>query len=321
MTTPRSLTRRRVLGASAAGLTAAAAAGVTSTASSDPASDGKGKDLETEVTLRWLGNNAWEISGEAAAVLIDPWLTRFHTGTYTDDGPDPNTEIVSDPEKIDPHVDRADLILTTHGHFDHLPDIPYIAGKTGATIVGSESHLNMLRALGAPEDQMSTVRGGEFFQFDGYTVEVFRCVHSHVGSRRQLPFPGTRPAAPPDPAPRVISELVEGETLAYLVTMGDVQIIDFGSSNFITREIDGLWPHVALVQPGGAHTPEYVPRLMSALGNPRYVVPTHWDDFDEPLTEPAVDWGGLDALRDAVAQASPDTEFVVVDHLETFTPH
>jgi hypothetical protein len=75
-----------------------------------------------------------------------------------------------------------------------------------------------------------------------------------------------------------------------------------------------------LVQPGGATTVDYVPGLMEVLGRPPVVVPTHWDDIDAPLTEPARDWGGLDALRRAVESASPRTEFVVVDHLETFTP-
>ncbi|GLZ78227.1 MBL fold metallo-hydrolase [Actinorhabdospora filicis] len=269
------------------------------------------------MTLRWLGNNSWEITGGGTVILIDPWLTRFHTGTYTPEGAPPDVRIVSDPARIDPYISTAKHILVTHGHYDHLPDVPHIARRTGATVMGSETHLNLLRALGAPGDQMSLVRGGEYFQFDGYTIQVFRSTHSTQGGK--LVFPGTRPASVPK-KPRVIADLVEGDTLAYLITIGDVKIMNFGSSNFISREIEGLRPDVLLVQPGGGSTHDYVPRMFAALGEPRYVIPTHWDDFDEPLTAPAVDWGGLETLRASVAKASPRSSFVVVDHLERFTP-
>lgn len=271
--------------------------------------------LETEVTLRWLGNNGWEISAGEATILIDPWLTRFKTGTYKPSGASPSTPIIVDPSRIDRHVSTATHILVTHGHYDHLPDVPHIARKTGATVFGTETHLNLMRALGAPPDQLSLVNGGENFQFEGFTIEVFRSNHSTQEGK--LLFPGTRPGVVP-PKPRTIGDLVEGDTLAYLITIGDVKILNFGSSNFAAREIEGVRPDVLLVQPGGAGTPQYVPRMFEALGSPRYVIPTHWDDFDEPLTAPAVDWGGLEALREAVALASPSSEFVVVDHLERF---
>ncbi len=82
----------------------------------------------------------------------------------------------------------------------------------------------------------------------------------------------------------------------------------------------GLAPDLAFIQPGGGSVHQYVPRLLTALGNPRYVLPTHWDDFDHPLSEPARDWGGLTALHDAVTAASPTTQFIQLDHLQTFTP-
>jgi L-ascorbate metabolism protein UlaG (beta-lactamase superfamily) len=39
----------------------------------------------------------------------------------------------------DSHVKRADFILVTHTHYDHVLDVPYIATKTGATVIGTES--------------------------------------------------------------------------------------------------------------------------------------------------------------------------------------
>lgn len=52
---------------------------------------------------------------------------------------------------------------------------------------------------------------------------------------------------------------------------------------------------------------DYVSRLMHTLDYPRWVLPTHWDDFDYPLDQPTVDWGGLVPLQEALAAASPKT--------------
>ncbi|MFE2408446.1 MBL fold metallo-hydrolase [Kitasatospora sp. NPDC059408] len=320
------LSRRRLLAASA---TSAAVLGTATPPAEARPSDRRrrrpGPPGSSGVTLRWLGNNGWEITfGDPAApttILIDPWITRFRTGTYTPQGADPATPLSVDTAAIDRLGLRADQILVTHGHYDHLPDVPHLAARTGATVLGTESHANLLTALGAPQDQLSVVRGGEYLQFDGYTIRVVDSLHSMTGPRSKVPFPGTRPGSPP-PRPRVISDLVEGGTLAYLITVGDdrLRILDSGGANYDARHLTGLAPDVLLMQPGGGSVPDYVPRLLDVLDHPPYVIPTHWDDFDHPLTEPAVDWGGLDALEAAVHRASPEARFVRLDHLESFTP-
>jgi L-ascorbate metabolism protein UlaG (beta-lactamase superfamily) len=267
------------------------------------------------VQLRWLGTAAWEIRAGSKTILLDPWVTRFGDGERTD----PSTPLSVDPAIIDRHVERADLILVGHGHYDHMSDVPYIARKTGATVLGTETHLNLLRALDAPAEQLSTVSGGEYLDFDEVTIEVFRSLHSVGGPRAQLFAPGTRPGAPP-PRPKVVSDLVEGGTLAYQITVaGALRIFTLSSGNFIERELSGLRPDIALVPPANPRIHDYAGRLMRVLRHPRFVLPTHWDDFAYPLDEPARDAGGLEPTRRAIAAASPHTRFVVLDHLKTFS--
>ncbi|WP_026923154.1 MBL fold metallo-hydrolase [Glycomyces arizonensis] len=280
------------------------------TASADEAEPGDRPPVEA----RWLGTNAWELKSEHATVLIDPWVSRFPTGAYKD-GADPETRIEVYPAVIDEHIGGADCVLVTHGHWDHIADVPYIATETGATVLGTETHLNLLRALDAPEEQLGQVSGGERYGFDGFTVEVFRSSHAPSGEHKQILFSGSRLGGVPD-RPKRIGDLVEGGSLTYLVDFGGVSFFNAGSANVLEREIEGIRPTVLFLQPGGGHTPDYVERLLEATGYPPYVVPTHWDDFDEPLTEPAVPGKDWKTVRDRVAAASPDSEFVLIDHLE-----
>jgi L-ascorbate metabolism protein UlaG (beta-lactamase superfamily) len=320
------LTRRGLLGASTAVATAAVA-GLAQPAGAAPAIPATstvrrwtGTAGSSGVNLRWLGNNAWEITFGTTTILIDPWLTRFKTGTYTPEGIRNDTPLSVDPTRIDPYISHANLILVCHGHYDHMTDVPYVAARTGATVLGTESHHNMLRALGAPASQFCTVRGGEYLQYSGYTVEVFGSLHSMTGPSKQVPYPGTRPGAVP-PVPTTVADLVEGGTLSYQITIGErFRILVLSTANFVERELAGLRPDVAIVAAGGGSVHDYVGRLMRTLDYPTWVLPTHWDDFDYPLDQPAVDWGGLQPLQNAVAAASPDTKFVKLDHLAMFTP-
>jgi L-ascorbate metabolism protein UlaG (beta-lactamase superfamily) len=306
----RGFSRRGLLGASAAA--AAVLAGAAPAAAS-----------ASRMTVRWWGNNGWEIRVGTKTILIDPWLTRFKTGTYTSAGADPRTPLSVDRALIDGYLDRgelrADHILVTHGHYDHLTDVPYLAKRTGATVFGTETHLSLMAALGAPEDQLAVASGGEDLTFDGYSIRILRSLHSATGDRARVAFPGSRPLSRRD-RPRVIEDLVEGGTLAYAVSGGGASVLNFGGSNYVESELVGLRPDVVLMPVGGAKVTQYVPRLLRTLGNPRYVAATHWDDFDLPLGQAHDPNGGLEILRKAVAAASPHSEFVVLDHLGSFVP-
>ncbi|MFC9746484.1 MBL fold metallo-hydrolase [Streptomyces niveus] len=323
---PGFLTRRGLLGVTAAvgAGTAATAMSKGTTASAVPATDRAGRPVPPGgLRLRWFGNNSWEIrvgtGASAPTVLIDPWLTRFWTGTYSEAGAAPDTPIKVDTGVIDGYRLRADQILVTHGHYDHMTDVPHLAKTTGATVFGTETHVNLMRAMGAPEKQLSVVSGGEQLQYEGYSVQVLRSLHSMGGDHPRVAFAGTRPGQRIPEAPTTIADLVEGGSLSYRISVGGFDIVNLGSSNFSEHDFEGVRADLLMIQPGGANVPDYVARLLDLLGHPAYVVPTHWDDFDEPLNKPAVDWGGLDALRTAVRKASPESRFVKLDHLETLS--
>ncbi len=281
------------------------------------------------VTLRYLGAAGWEISagseasGDRVVVLVDPYLTRANFSGRPSQDPNDTRPIytradtlVSDTDVIDAHIDRADYILVQHAHPDHVLDVPYIAHRTGAVVIGHETTINIMRAYGVPNVQLITVRGGEDYDFGNVSIRVIPSLHSPLGDKRYYQSEVVEEGAT---RPLRISQLVEGGSLMFLVRLGGHEIMTMGSMNFIQREVEGLRPDIALVGAAPSHLEiyEYTPRLMRALGFPPVVMPTHADNFRVPYGSPLAyrtDW--VEAFLDEVRRASPDSRLIIPRHLE-----
>ncbi|GHA03965.1 MBL fold metallo-hydrolase [Streptomyces echinoruber] len=311
----RTVDRRTVLRGAALGAAAPLIPGTAATASAGDRGRGGGQTAGS-ASFRWLGTAGWRIDVGDRTVLFDPYLTRFTTGLY-DGAFDPRTPLQTRPEVVDAHIGRPELVLVSHSHWDHLADVPHIAKTTGARVVGTETTYHLLVALGVDAGQISVVKGGEVLDFDGITVEVVPSLHSR--NKKCTYFaPGTL-NAPPATVPSTISDLPEGDTLAFQVTVGDSGPSAFlmGASDFSERAVRGLRPDLAMIAvPSSTVTHRYVPRLLRALDTPGVVVPVHWDNFEVPLSgspvrDPAMD---LEAFIAQVGEASPATRVVVPDY-------
>jgi L-ascorbate metabolism protein UlaG (beta-lactamase superfamily) len=280
------------------------------------------------VSVAYLGTAGWQITSGKLVILIDPYLSRVKYPS-PNDNVDPNdprplidtgSVVESDKAVVDAHIQRADYIFLTHSHPDHSLDMPYIARKTGARVIGTESTGNLARAESVPEKQIQVVKGGEDLNFDGFSVRVIPSLHGIF--RKPVPGKGppTVPLIPRDLHPPLrFGQHVEGGTLAYLVTIGGHRMIFFGSMNYIEHEVDGLRPDVAFIgaMPERNNIEDYTPRLMRALGNPPLVIPTHWDRFNVPYSvsqQPAVD--RLQSFLEEIKAASPKTRVIVPEYFK-----
>lgn len=120
--------------------------------------------------LTWYGHAAFKIvTPKGHVLLLDPWITN-----------PANKHGKDDLAKID----KADLILLTHGHFDHVGDSVAIAKKTGARLVATyDLGQAMAKYGGYPEKQMGYDTlgnfGGELTLLDGEVKVAFiPAVHS-----------------------------------------------------------------------------------------------------------------------------------------------
>ncbi len=256
------------------------------------------------VALTYLGVAGWQIEGGDRVILADPYFSR-----PADDG----QPIAPDPAAIDAHAPaKADLIVIGHSHFDHLLDAPEVAKRTGAELLGSLTTANIGRASGLPDEQLITVKGGEDFAFDEFSVRVIPSLHSALGDKHVFGAALTEPPTLPMPS----ADWQEGGTFAYLVRVAGHEILVLSTANFIEREVEGLRPDIAIIAVGlRDEIHDYTCRLLHALGDPPRVYANHFDDWRNPPADLPPD-DDLQAFVAEVEACAPGTEVTVPKHFE-----
>ena len=291
---------------------------------------------KSKISLKYLGAAGWEILSDTSTVLIDPYLSRIklvgnsttknisNSAATRDWGKDQRTKFyrddkyVPDTLVINKHISSADYIFVHHTHFDHAADVPYIAKRTGAKVVGTESLSNLLRAHGVPNHQIITVKGGEDYVFDNFSVKVLPSLHSAL--RKKLYF--SSESIPKDvKVPLKIKEFVEGNSLMYYFRFKDHKVLTMGSMNFIGDAIEGLEPDILLA--GSANSRKeiynYTERLISLTNYPDIIIPTHWDDFRvtyDASQEKAIESKATPFIQEAKI-LSPRSKVILPKHLDS----
>ena len=281
------------------------------------------------LSLTHFGAAGWSITDGKTTVLLDPYLSRirFKGRKY---GPNDATEVPDDARPIvnmdeAPSIDtgtvdlrapHANYILLSHAHFNHCMDVPYIAQKTGAVVIGTESTANAAQNGGVAEEQTIVVRGGEDLEFPELSLKVIPSLHSPLSCKLYRDF-GTIPI---QNEPLTLDEYVEGGTLAYLLRFAGRDILLFGSMNYIEREMEGLRPDIAVIAsaPPRLDIHDYTGRLLRAIGQPPIVIATHWDDQGLPFGAPQdAALSHTKQFVDEVKLVNPAASVIVPLHFQT----
>ncbi|HKC20835.1 MAG TPA: metal-dependent hydrolase, partial [Candidatus Dormibacteraeota bacterium] len=118
--------------------------------------------LNSDVSFTWIGHGTWKArSAKGKEVLIDPWVMGNPAA----------------PENLKT-VDRCDLMLITHGHFDHIHDSVEIARRTKPTIVCSHEIGAWLQSKGIDGEKIVASNKGGTVDIDGIKVTLVHAEHT-----------------------------------------------------------------------------------------------------------------------------------------------
>ncbi|MCK4936869.1 MAG: MBL fold metallo-hydrolase, partial [Elusimicrobiales bacterium] len=225
--------------------------------------------------LKWLGTAGFEFKTGNHVFFVDPYLSR-------------NRNSCPKQDKTPSDIKKASQIFISHGHFDHIRDVPQIALQTNADIYCSSVAAEFLKNQQVNTQQIKPVlTDKKIFKFQNYTAQAF--FSEHVRFDKKL----------------VVSTLLKinialfkyfplfqrfpcGRVLSWRFYIEDKIIQFFGSAGSSSEELKkmGGEPIDILLLPfqGPSDICQIGLNYVKYL-NPKIIVPHHHDDFFPPISK------------------------------------
>ena len=262
-----------------AGLTKYSALVVADASASTPAP-------HDSIRVTYLGVNGFQFETRDHVLLVDPYFTRigFCSAAL-------NRRIASNPDRVGEGMShlrsRADAILVTHAHFDHLLDVPEIMRRTHARLLAGPTAVHLVESLGISPNECGSVRPGSTQRVGPWTIRVVPAQHDRLFGK--IPFDKCRSREPTGEGeltkpPVKASDWCVGEPLAFVIEAAGKRIyIDSGGTPGSPPDARIKDVDLAIL---GAALPDSRARFAKVVRQlePRYTLPSHQDDFFAPLS-------------------------------------
>ena len=225
--------------------------------------------------IQWLGQAGLCLTDDVKTILVDPWLEGNPTA------------------KVQWDELNADMIILTHGHFDHVGDTVKIAKRTGAVVIAQNELSLELEAEGLKNVIGPSIGGTVEFEGGWGWVKYVPAIHSSVSNKGNVS------------APAGVIIHFGGKTI---YDLGDTALFSDLALHKARYALD-----VMIVPIGGFYTMDQIDAVEAVrlVGAP-IVIPFHYNTF------PLIQADPHKFARDVAAQV-PGARVEVLDPNETLT--
>ena len=222
--------------------------------------------------LTWLGTAGFKIETATGVILIDPFLSRNEAARPRQD---------TKPEDLK----DADHILISHGHFDHLADVPAVMEHSPDDVYCSAVSAKALEKRGVMPARIHTLSGGEKFMLDETvcSVTAIRHIRFDVPLVLRTLLRVLRTSRSTFSS---LERLPAGPVLCYSMELGGLTFTHIGSLGLTPEDARRLLPPTdVLMPPLQGHT-DICARAAAVVKaiEPKAVVIQHQDDFFPPIS-------------------------------------
>jgi L-ascorbate metabolism protein UlaG (beta-lactamase superfamily) len=121
--------------------------------------------MNSQAAVRYFGWSSLAVSTATHTLFFDPFYRRYC-----------GAEWFSEEDFAD-----ADYIAVTHGHEEHFLDVPELAKRTGATVIGPAAAMRFLQwRHRLPASQMLTAGPRQHADVPGFKIETFGWKHRDI---------------------------------------------------------------------------------------------------------------------------------------------
>ncbi len=253
--------------------------------------------------LTWWGTAGFRLKTRQNTLLIDPYLSR-------------NTDAKPIQYLSPADIQEGNMIFLSHGHFDHLMDVPTIAKQNGSIVYCSKEASDTLLSLGAKVEKVHEINADGFeVNFHGNRAQAFFSEHV-VFDRKLILKTLLRLKLGIFRHFHLFRDYPVGQVLSWRFTLEDKVIHFFGSGGSPADEMEKLSSRRTdiLLVPLQGHSEicdmalEYVHVM-----RPQIVIPHHFDDFYPPIST-TID---IEPFIRGVKRECPSTEVRVMELNET----
>jgi L-ascorbate metabolism protein UlaG (beta-lactamase superfamily) len=237
-----------------------------------------GVELPAGLELRWLGVSGYRLRYEGVSLFIDPYVSRVPLRALL-----LRRTALPDGQMIARYANAPGEvagILVGHTHFDHAVDAPALARRYATKAYGSASLVQLMRLHGLA-DLAVEVAVQQPYELGPFVVRFVPSRHSKLLFGRKVPMDGPLTCDHLDGLNPGAYKC--GAVYGIRIEVAGISMYHQGSADLDDAELPAEPVDVFLAGVAGRQvTPRYWERVLPRL-DPRFVVPTHYDNFFSPL--------------------------------------